>query len=60
MPPALAIASAEELADVYRDIGTAVGIETVSEDLARWFTATALLLAVITSACSLLWFQRLP
>lgn len=55
-----AIASAEELADVYRDIGTAVGIETVSEDLARWFTATALLLAVITSACSLLWFQRLP
>lgn len=55
-----ATASAEELAEVYRDIGTAVGFEEVDEDISIWFTAAALALALVTSALSLRWFQRIP
>lgn len=52
--------SAEELTAVYDGIGTAVGFETVDEDVSDWFTAIGLLLAALTSVLSLLWFQRLP
>ncbi|MEM8707407.1 MAG: VWA domain-containing protein [Actinomycetota bacterium] len=52
--------SAEELAAVYDDIGTAVGFETVDEDISDRFVIIALALAGITSVLSLLWFQRLP
>ena len=55
-----ATASAEELAAVYRDIGTAVGFETVDEDISVWFTTAALVLAIVTGMLSLRWFQRLP
>lgn len=55
-----ATASADELAEVYRDIGTAVGFETVDDDISVWFTTAALVLALLTSALSLRWFQRLP
>ena len=52
--------SADELAQVYRDIGVAVGFETVERDVSDWFTGTALVLALLTGVLSLLWFQRLP
>jgi Ca-activated chloride channel family protein len=52
--------SADELAEVYRDIGSAVGLEVVDRDLTDWFTGAALALAMITGLLSLLWFQRLP
>ena len=52
--------SADELADVYRDIGTTVGFETTDRDLTDWFVVLALVLAALTSMFSLLWFQRLP
>ena len=55
-----ATASADELAEVYRDIGTAVGFEQVDEDISVWFTSAALALALLTSALSLRWFQRIP
>ncbi len=55
-----ATASAEELAAVYRDIGSAVGFEQVDEDISAWFTSAALVLALLTSALSLRWFQRIP
>ncbi len=55
-----ATASAEELAQVYRDIGTAIGFETIDEDVTDWFVGAALVLALLTSALSLAWFQRLP
>ena len=55
-----ATASADELAAVYRDIGTAVGFEQVDEDISIWFTSAALVLALLTSALSLRWFQRIP
>lgn len=52
--------SAEELAAVYDDIGTAVGFETIDEDISDVFVGLGLVLAAITSVLSLLWFQRLP
>lgn len=55
-----ATASSDELAAVYRDIGTAVGFETIDEDISAWFTIAALVLALVTSALSLRWFQRIP
>ena len=52
--------SADELAQVYRDVGSAVGFELVERDLSDWFIGAALALAMITGLLSLLWFQRLP
>jgi Ca-activated chloride channel family protein len=52
--------SADELADVYRGIGTSVGLETIDRDVSDWFTGAALALALLTGLLSLLWFQRLP
>ena len=52
--------SAEELAAVYDDIGTAVGFETIEEDISEWFVGIALGFAFITGLLSLAWFQRLP
>ncbi|MFQ5557826.1 MAG: VWA domain-containing protein, partial [Acidimicrobiales bacterium] len=53
-------ASSDELAAVYRDIGTTVGFEEVDRDVSDWFTGTALVLALLTGLLSLFWFQRLP
>lgn len=55
-----AIASVEELAAVYREIGSAVGFETVSDDISVWFSGAALAFAFLTGLLSLAWFQRLP
>ena len=55
-----ATSSAAELAAVYDDIGTAVGFETIDEDISDWFVGFALAFAFITSLLSLAWFQRLP
>lgn len=52
--------SAEELTAVYDGIGSAIGFETVTEDVSDRFIALALTLAALTSVLSLLWFQRLP
>ena len=53
-------ASAAELADVYRDIGTTVGFETEQRDISDWFVVLALALVAVTAVLSLAWFQRLP
>jgi Ca-activated chloride channel family protein len=53
-------ASADELTEVYRDIGTTVGFETLDRDITDWFVMIALALALLTGVLSLLWFQRLP
>ena len=55
-----ATSSATELAAVYDDIGTAVGFETIDEDISGWFVGFALGFSFITSLLSLAWFQRLP
>lgn len=52
--------STGELKDVYADIGSSLGTETVYEEIVIRFVAIALLLAAATAATSLAWFQRLP
>ncbi len=52
--------SSDELAEVYRDIGTSIGFETVDRDVGDWFLAAALILSATTAVLSLAWFQRLP
>ncbi|WP_046470550.1 VWA domain-containing protein [Allosalinactinospora lopnorensis] len=52
--------SEAELTDVYSDIGSSLGTETVHEEVVTRFVFVALLLAGATALTSLLWFQRLP
>ncbi len=52
--------SIDELADVYRDVGTTLGEEPVDHDVTDWFVGAALVAALLTAALSLRWFQRLP
>ncbi|MEU0490169.1 VWA domain-containing protein [Nocardiopsis changdeensis] len=52
--------SGHELDDVYEDIGSSLGTETVHEEIVTRFVLVAILLALATSITSLLWFQRLP
>ncbi|WP_106582427.1 VWA domain-containing protein [Murinocardiopsis flavida] len=52
--------SGSELSDVYDDIGSSLGTDTVDEEVVTLFVGIALLLAAATATASLLWFQRLP
>ncbi|GAA3741512.1 Ca-activated chloride channel family protein [Spinactinospora alkalitolerans] len=52
--------SESELADVYNDIGSSLGTETIHEEVVAHFVGIALLLAAATATASLIWFQRLP
>lgn len=52
--------SEAELTDVYSDIGSSLGTETVNKNITNRFLLAALLLAAATATTSLLWFQRLP
>jgi Ca-activated chloride channel family protein len=52
--------SLEELDKVYEDIGSAIGFELIDREITDWFTAAGLALLALSSALSLLWFQRLP
>jgi Ca-activated chloride channel family protein len=53
-------ASADQLKTVYEDIGSSVGYTTELRSIAGWFIGAALIVLSITSALSLLWFNRLP
>lgn len=52
--------SLEELEQVYEDIGSAVGYETIEREITDWFVGGGLILLALSAAFSLLWFQRLP
>ena len=49
-----------ELDEVYTDIGSSLGTESVHEEIVTRFVMVAIVLAVATALTSLLWFQRLP
>jgi Ca-activated chloride channel homolog len=55
-----AAASESELKSVYQNIGSSVGYVVEKRDVSVWFVGAALVLLLITSVISLLWFQRLP
>jgi len=52
--------TAEELADVYRDLGSSVGFRSVPREVTQWFVGAALLFGFAAAAMSLLWTSRLP
>lgn len=53
-------ASAAELTQVYQDMGSSIGHRLVPKEIAQWFAALSLLLALGAGALSLLWTSRLP
>lgn len=53
-------ATEEELAGVYRDIGSSVGYVTEHREIGTWFVGAAIAALLVTAALSLLWFARLP
>jgi Ca-activated chloride channel family protein len=55
-----AASSLEELESVYADIGSAIGYEDINREITDWFVAGGLVLLVLSTGFSLLWFQRLP
>jgi Ca-activated chloride channel family protein len=50
----------DELRDVYQDIGSSVGYTTEDRDASAYFIGAALVLLLVTSGLSLVWFSRLP
>jgi Ca-activated chloride channel family protein len=54
-----AAASAEELASVYRDLGSQIGYTTERREITTWFVGTGLLLAFAAAGVSLAWTNRL-
>lgn len=52
--------SAEELTDVYDDIGSSIGFVSEQREIGMWFTVAAFLLLLAASATSLAWSPRLP
>ncbi|WP_436521671.1 VWA domain-containing protein [Actinoplanes sp. HUAS TT8] len=53
-------ASVSELKKVYEDMGSSIGHRTQPREVTQWYAASALLLALIGAATSLLWTSRLP
>jgi Ca-activated chloride channel homolog len=53
-------ATANELRDVYADIGSSVGYRTEQQDVSYRFIGVGLLFGLATAGTSLLWFSRLP
>jgi Ca-activated chloride channel homolog len=53
-------ATADELREVYADIGSAVGYRTEQQDISYRFIGIGLLFGLATAGTSLLWFSRLP
>ncbi len=54
-----AAASAEELSNVYRDLGSQIGYTTERREITTWFVGMGLLFAFAAAGVSLLWSNRL-
>ncbi|HEY7101128.1 MAG TPA: VWA domain-containing protein [Mycobacteriales bacterium] len=54
-----AAASAEELSNVYRDLGSQIGYTTERREITTWFVGIGLLFAFGAAGLSLLWSNRL-
>ncbi len=53
-------ASASELKQVYKDMGSSIGFRTKAREIGQWFIGVALLFAFGAAGMSLLWTSRLP
>jgi Ca-activated chloride channel family protein len=52
--------TAEQLRDVYQDLGSSIGFRAKPEEITQWFVGVALLFGFAAAAMSLLWTSRLP
>jgi Ca-activated chloride channel homolog len=52
--------TAQQLEDIYVDIGSSIGLTTEQRDISGWFIGAAMVLLLATAAMSLAWFARLP
>ena len=55
-----AAATAQELKDVYRDLGSSIGYRSKPREITQWFVGIALLFGLAAAAMSLVWTSRLP
>ena len=51
--------SADQLDEVYEDIGSSIGFQTEQRDVTPWWVAGGLLLAMVAAFLSLRWFSRI-
>lgn len=52
--------TAEEVRQVYQDLGSSIGFRTEAREIGQWFAAAALLLGLAAAVSSLVWTSRLP
>jgi len=53
-------ATAEQLREVYADIGSSVGYERAEREIGGWFVLGGVIALFVAAVFSLLWFSRLP
>ncbi len=53
-------ATADELQAILDDLGSRVALEEETREITDWFTGAGLVLTLLASAASLLWFSRMP
>ncbi len=56
----LTAVSAQQLSQVYEDLGRSVQVETVQTEISEWFTGATVALLALAGIASLAWFGRLP
>ena len=52
--------TADELSQVYEDLGRSVQVEVIRTEVTDWFAGAALAVMLIAAAGSLAWSGRLP
>jgi Ca-activated chloride channel family protein len=57
---ALTAATAEQLSQVYEDLGRSVQVQVEQVEITDWFTGAALMILFLAGVGSLVWFGRLP
>jgi Ca-activated chloride channel family protein len=57
---ALTAATADQLSDIYENLGEAVTVEREQVEIADWFAGAALVVLALAGLGSLAWFGRLP
>ncbi len=55
-----AAASAGELAEIFDEVGSEIGLEQEDREIGDWFAGLGLLLGALAAVGSLTWFSRLP
>ena len=52
--------TADDLAEIYEELGSNVGFTAEEQEVTQWFAAAALLLVVAGAGLAAVWFNRFP